>query len=73
MDINFIDRLKKYDRNKINEKILNKARPVILKPEFDPEVVGTKSNSCNDNYARISKDVEPKKKHVEEMNSKLFA
>ena len=82
MDINFIDRLKKYDKTKNNDKILNKARPIILKPEFDPEVVGTKSNSCKslslwcraiDNYARISKDVEPKKRLVEEMNSKLDA
>lgn len=80
MDINFIDRLKKYDKNKINDKILTKARPIILKTEFDPDIVGAKSNSCKslslwcraiDNYARISKEVEPKKKHLEEMNTKL--
>ena len=71
----FLDRLKEYDKQALADKdaLLKKLRVVTKKPEFDVEEIGKKSVACKslamwvkamDNYARISKEVEPKKKKV---------
>ena len=60
--------------------MLRKLRQVTKKPEFDIEEIGRKSVACKslamwakamDNYARISKEVEPKKRKVAELTAKL--
>ena len=59
---------------------MKKLRVLTRKPEFDVEDIGKKSVACKslamwvkamDNYARISKEVEPKKKKVAELKAKL--
>lgn len=75
MEMGFLDRLKEYDKQALADKdaLLKKLRVVTKKPEFDVEEIGKKSVACKslamwvkamDNYARISKEVEPKKKKV---------
>ena len=34
VDMNFIDRLKNYDKNNIPDSVLKKIKPYIQKPEF---------------------------------------
>ena len=43
MDLNFLDKLKNYEKNNISEKILKKLRSYTTKPEFDPQIVGQKN------------------------------
>ena len=60
--------------------MLKQLRQVTKRPEFDIEDIGKKSVACKslamwvkamDNYARISKEVEPRKKKVAELTAKL--
>lgn len=69
----FLDRLKSYDRNNIQPATLKKLRVLTTKPEFDPNDIGKKSMACKslsmwckamDNYSKIAKEVEPKKRKV---------
>ena len=81
-DLSFLDRLRQYDKNTLNEKerMLKQLRQVTKRPEFDIEDIGKKSVACKslamwvkamDNYAKISKEVEPRKKKVAELTAKL--
>lgn len=81
-DLSFLDRLRQYDKNALADKeaILKKLRQVTRRPEFDIEDIGKKSVACKslamwvkamDNYAKISKEVQPKKKKVAELSAKL--
>ena len=76
----FIDKLKNFDKNNVPDTVLRKLRLSINKPEFDPYNIGKVSMACKslclwaraiDNYSKISKVVEPKKKKVAEMQAKL--
>ena len=60
--------------------MLKQLRQVTKRPEFDIDDIGKKSVACKslamwvkamDNYARISKEVEPKKKKVAQLTAKL--
>lgn len=76
MEMNFLDRLRGYDKNNIPDLILKKLRGYITRPEFDPVTVGQKNLASKslcmwckaiDNYARVNKEVEPKKKKLAEL------
>lgn len=80
VDMGFIDKLKNFDKNNVPDTVLRKLRLSINKPEFDPYNIGKVSMACKslclwaraiDNYSKISKVVEPKKKKVAEMQAKL--
>lgn len=80
MSIDFMDRLIKFDRNNVSDNTLRRLRNLTNKPEFDPVFVGQKSLACKslcmwaraiDNYAKIAKEVEPKKRKVSDMQQKL--
>lgn len=56
--------------------MLKKLRFITIKPEFDPICVAQKSQACKslcmwcraiDNYSKIAKEVEPRKKKVSDM------
>ena len=73
VDINFIDKLKKYDKDNIPDKALRNLRVLTKRPEFEPETIGKQSQACKslclwcramDSYALVAKEVEPKKKQV---------
>ncbi len=62
--MNFLDRLKNYDKNNIPENILKKLRVYTAKNEFDPVIVGQKNLASKslcmwckaiDNYAKVVK------------------
>lgn len=76
MGIDFLERLQKYDRGNISEGTLRRLRSITSKPDFDPVFVGGKSLACKslclwcraiDNYARVVREVEPRRKKVAEM------
>lgn len=80
VDMGFIDKLKNYDKNNIPDAVLRKLRLSINKPEFDPFNIGKISMACKslclwcraiDNFSKIAKVVEPKKKKVADMQQKL--
>lgn len=89
MEMNFLDRLKGYQKDNIPDKVLNKLRTSYTsRAEFDPFIVGQKNLASKslcmwckaiDNYAKVAKEVEPKKKRLaelervfEEKNKELF-
>ena len=88
IDMNFLDRLKNYERNNIPDSVLKRLRNYTTKPEFDPHTVGQKNLASKslcmwckamDNYAKVAKEVEPKKKKLlslekifDEKNKVLF-
>lgn len=80
MDMSFIDRLKNFDRNNIPEPTLKRLRTYTSRPDFDPVLVGQKNLASKsmcmwckamDNYSKVAKEVEPKKKKVAELEAKM--
>lgn len=80
MDLSFLDRLKNYEKNNISDRILKKLRVYTTKPDFDPQIVGQKNLASKslcmwckaiDNYAKVAKEVEPKKRKLAELE-KVF-
>ena len=76
MDLNFLDKLKSYEKNNVSDNILKKLRAYTTKPDFDPQVVGQKNLASKslamwcraiDNYAKVAKEVEPKKRKLAEL------
>lgn len=65
MEMNFLDRLKNYEKNNIPDQVLKRLRAnYTSKPEFDPVVVGQKNLASKslcmwcraiDNYAKVAK------------------
>jgi dynein heavy chain len=78
MQNNFIDNLKHFPRDSIKPNTLRKLRQKInANPNFTPDKVGSVNNASRslcewvfamENYAKISKEVEPKRLHLEKMN-----
>lgn len=73
MDLNFLDKLKSYEKNNISDNILKKLRVYTTKQDFDPQIVGQKNLASKslamwckaiDNYAKVAKEVEPKKRKL---------
>jgi len=66
MDLNFLERLRNYDKNNINDNILKKLRVYTMKSEFEPQTVGQKNMASKslcmwcraiDNYSKVAKEV----------------
>ena len=79
---NFLERLMKYEKNKIDERRLKRFRVLVRKPEFDPKFISKISVACRslakwclaiDNYAKVYKVVQPKKLKLELMTKQLDA
>ena len=80
MDMNFLDRLRNYDKNNISEATIRKLRTYTTKPEFEPNNVGAKNLASKslcmwclamDKFQRVSKEVEPKKRKLAELSAKM--
>lgn len=80
MELNFLERLKNFDKNNISDNTLKKLRTYTKKPEFDPVIVGGKNAASKsfcmwcramDNYSKVAKEVEPKKQKLAELQ-KVF-
>lgn len=70
MQDGFIDRLQKYEKDDISERILTKARVYLKRVDFDLTIIGKASQACKslgmwciaiDNYAKVAKKVNPLK------------
>lgn len=70
-DANFLKKLQEYNKDKISEKVLQKLKIYIDNKDFVPEKVATVSKVCKsicmwvraiDQYAKVYKVVEPKRK-----------
>jgi len=81
-DPKFIDRLKTFDKDNIPQKVLKQLEKYVTKPEYTPDTVGNQSRAAKslcmwthamDTYSKVAKEVEPKKKKLEESNVKLAA
>eukprot|EP00730_Choanoeca_flexa_P002353 TRINITY_DN11019_c0_g1_i1.p1 TRINITY_DN11019_c0_g1~~TRINITY_DN11019_c0_g1_i1.p1 ORF type:complete len:1435 (+),score=328.02 TRINITY_DN11019_c0_g1_i1:91-4305(+) len=81
-DTNFIKQLIDFDKNNMSDKVLKKIRTYVVKPEFDPDVVGRVSNAARslcmwvramDVYGRIFKVVEPKRQALASAQKTLAA
>jgi dynein heavy chain len=64
MDMNFLERLKNYDKNNIPDNMIKKLRTYTKRAEFDPAIVGQKNLASKslcmwcraiDNYSLVAK------------------
>lgn len=79
-DASLLDRLKGYDKDNIDEKILKKIKPYLAEPDFNFDKVMKVSSAAAgmcawvgamDLYSKVAKEVEPKKQRLAEMNAVL--
>eukprot|EP00397_Hematodinium_sp_SG-2012_P000045 GEMP01000045.1.p1 GENE.GEMP01000045.1~~GEMP01000045.1.p1 ORF type:complete len:3312 (+),score=740.25 GEMP01000045.1:2269-12204(+) len=79
-DLQFIQKLKVYDKDNIAPNVLRRLDKYVAKPEYQPDVVGKQSSAAKslcmwthamDTYSKVAKEVEPKKKKLEEMTESL--
>lgn len=70
-DVNFLKKLQEYDKDHIPESSIKKLKAYIDNKDFVPEKVATVSKVCKsmclwvraiDQYAKVFKVVEPKRK-----------
>ncbi|XP_019622649.1 PREDICTED: dynein heavy chain 6, axonemal-like [Branchiostoma belcheri] len=81
-DPNFLKRLLDYDKDNIPNVLLNKLKKYIDNPNFVPEIVEKTSKACKsmcmwvramDLYARIFRQVEPKRERLNAAQAELDA
>eukprot|EP01012_Entosiphon_sulcatum_P032728 TRINITY_DN4157_c0_g3_i1.p1 TRINITY_DN4157_c0_g3~~TRINITY_DN4157_c0_g3_i1.p1 ORF type:complete len:4135 (-),score=940.22 TRINITY_DN4157_c0_g3_i1:62-12466(-) len=79
-DGRFLDRLQNFDKDNIPEPLLKKLQKFIMDEEFHPELIRKTSTACMslcmwvraiDNYAKVVKNVEPKKAKLRAAEEKL--
>ncbi|KAK9722971.1 AAA+ lid domain [Popillia japonica] len=79
-DANFLKKLQDYDKNHITEAMTRKLKPYIDNKDFVPEIVVNVSKVCKsmcmwvraiDQYAKVYKVVEPKRKKLEIAETEL--
>lgn len=72
-EANFLKNLGTYDKDNIAEAKLKKLKPYIENPKFQPEEVAKVSKACRslclwvramDVYAKVAKEVEPKREKL---------
>ena len=78
----FLDQLKTYDKDNMDPKRVKALQKYIQMEDFQPDIVGKVSSAAKglcmwcramDVYARVAKEVEPKKAKLAEANSQLDA
>ncbi|XP_014276767.1 dynein axonemal heavy chain 2 isoform X2 [Halyomorpha halys] len=81
-DVNFLNRLKNFDKDHIPDPVLRSIGSLIRNPDFDPEKVGIVSTAAKslcmwviaiEKYGKIFKIVAPKKAKLDEAMSSLRA
>ena len=80
--MDFIEKLQKYNKDNIPEGILRKLKTYVNRDEFEPEFVGSKALAAKSlcmwciamsKYSEVIKVVRPKREKVKAMNAKLEA
>merc|ERR1719440_937671 len=81
-DPSFLTQLLTFDKDALNEAMLNKIAKYTKQAEFDPEIVGAVSKACKslcmwvramEVYGRIAKDVAPKRAKLQQAMKTLEA
>ncbi|KAE9139210.1 Dynein heavy chain 6, axonemal [Phytophthora fragariae] len=79
-DVNFLDKLKNFDKDNIPAATLKKLSKAVSEPGMAVEVVSKVSKAATslcmwvhamDVYSKVAKEVGPKKENLERMNQKL--
>lgn len=79
-DSQFLPNLQKYDKDNISQSLLKKLKKYIDNPDFVPEKVEKVSKACKsmvmwvramDVYARVIREVEPKKEKLRQAEAEL--
>jgi dynein heavy chain, axonemal len=80
MERDFLEKLRTYDKDNIDPKIIAKVQPYLFNPEFEPDKVLQASKAAHglccwvramDSYDKVVKVVEPKKKKLGESEAEL--
>ena len=80
--MDFIERLKNYNKDDLPKSILRKLKNYLNKPEYDPEKISNVSQACVslcnwciaiNQYSEAFEIVKPKKERVQQMQIKLEA
>ncbi|KAG2490029.1 hypothetical protein HYH03_011494 [Edaphochlamys debaryana] len=80
MEFDFLDSLKKYDKDHIAPEIIVKIRPFVQDPDFQPKVIEKQSLACAglcswviaiEKYDKVIKEVEPKRQKLREAEAQL--
>jgi dynein heavy chain, axonemal len=80
MEADFLEKLRTYDKDNIDAKIIAAIQPYLSNPEFEPDKVLQASKAAHglccwvramDSYNRVVKVVEPKRKRLAEAEAEL--
>lgn len=80
MESDFLEKLRSYDKDNIDPKIINNIRPYLSNPEFEPEKVLQASKAAHglccwvramESYHRVALVIEPKRKALKEAEAQL--
>ncbi|KAI9224248.1 dynein heavy chain and region D6 of dynein motor-domain-containing protein [Blastocladiella britannica] len=81
-DPQFLRKIQEYDKDSVNDALAKKLRKYVESPNFTPEAVEKVSRAARsmcmwvlamDIYTRVNKEVEPKRKRLNEAQSSLEA
>ncbi|KAH9281795.1 Dynein heavy chain 6, axonemal [Echinococcus granulosus] len=79
-DSNLLRKLVEYPKDTISDSLLRKLQKYVDNPDFDPVVIEKVSKACKslcmwvralEMYARVYRNVEPKRKRLEEANKEM--
>ncbi|GFR45764.1 hypothetical protein Agub_g7181 [Astrephomene gubernaculifera] len=80
MEFDFLESLKKYDKDHIPNEIIFKIRPFVQDADFQPKVIEKQSLACAglcswviamEKYDKVIKEVEPKRQKLREAEAQL--
>lgn len=81
-DPHFIQKLQKFDKDSLNQEVIDKLTPYIENPKFEPEMVRKASVAAEGlckwvramfNYYYVNKDVKPKQESLNEAKETMAA
>ncbi|GLI65190.1 hypothetical protein VaNZ11_008652 [Volvox africanus] len=80
MEFDFLESLKKYDKDHIPPEVIQRIRPFVQDPDFQPKVIEKQSLACAglcswviamEKYDKVIKEVEPKRQKLREAEGQL--
>ncbi|KXZ48211.1 DHC-9 protein [Gonium pectorale] len=80
MEFDFLDSLKKYDKDHIPPEVISRIRPFVQDPDFQPKIIEKQSLACAglcswvvamEKYDKVIKEVEPKRQKLREAEAQL--
>ncbi|PNH00034.1 Dynein heavy chain 7, axonemal, partial [Tetrabaena socialis] len=80
MEFDFLESLRKYDKDHIPAEVVMRIRPYVQDPEFQPDIIEKQSLACAglckwvvaiEKYDKVIKEVEPKRQKLREAEAQL--